>query len=382
MNNSITRRCTRCICDTTIQGITFDNEGVCNYCHEHDERDRNYPISAEGKLKLNSMIDSIKKNGEGKEYDCIIGVSGGTDSTYCLYLAKKWGLRPLAVHFDNGWNSEISVSNIKNATSKLNIDLFTWVADWEEFKDLQIAFLKASVPEADMPTDIAYLSVLYKCALKEGLNYIITGSNFRTEGKQPPAWGYGDGKYIESVYREFGKQKKLQKVPNHTLTDLIYYHIIKKIQIIKPLYYVNYRKYEAMKILENELNWKYYGGHHYENVYTRFIHGYYLPTKFNIDKRIIEYSALIRSNQLNREEALVKIKEEIYPKNLVSQDIQFVLSKLDLTQDDFDKIMQAPNKRFYNYNTYYPLIMKLRFLLDIAYKLKLYPDKLYGKYSY
>lgn len=234
MDNKIKKICTRCICDTTIQGITFDAEGVCNYCHEYDERDRNYPLNDEGQSKLQIIIKNIKERGKGKEYDCIIGASGGTDSTYCLYLAKEWGLRPLAVHFDNGWNSEISVSNIKNATSKLDIDLFTWVADWEEFKDLQTAFLKASVPEADMPTDIAYLSVLYNCAIKEGLRYIITGSNFRTEGNQPPAWGYGDGKYIQSVYRMFGKQKKLQKIPNHTITDLIYYHFIKKIQLIKP----------------------------------------------------------------------------------------------------------------------------------------------------
>jgi N-acetyl sugar amidotransferase len=376
------RVCSRCICDTSIPGIIFDSEGVCNFCHEQDERDSNYPLNEEGQLRLEKIIQNIKKKGMGKKYDCIIGVSGGTDSTYCLYLAKKWGLRPLAVHFDNGWNSEISVRNIKNATTKFDFDLYTWVADWEEFKDLQIAFLRASVPEADIPTDIAYLSVLYRTALTEDVKIIINGSNFRTEGKQPPAWGFCDGKYVQTIYKQFGKKKHLQKIPNLTLIDLFNYHLIRHIQFIKPLYYLDYNKHEAMKILESEIGWQYYGGHHFENVYTRFIHGYYLPKKFGIEKRIIEFSALIRSGQLERDVALERIKEVIYSDDLVEHDIQFIINKLNITHEEFEKIMNAPNRFFYDYKTNYPLIMKMKFLINVAYKLKLYPDKVYGKYSY
>lgn len=376
------RICSRCICDTTVNGIEFDENGVCNLCHEYGERDSNYPLNEAGHRELEKIIQSIKENGKKKEYDCIIGVSGGTDSTYCLYLAKQWGLRPLAVHFDNGWNSDISVSNIKKATLKLDIDLYTWVADWEEFKDLQIAFLKASVPEADMPTDIAYLSVLYRTALKENLRYIINGSNFRTEGNQPPAWGYGDGKYIESVYAQYGAGRKLRHVPNDMLSDLIYYHFFKRIKLFKPLYYLDYRKNDVMDLLQREIGWTYYGGHHHENVYTRFIHGYYLPKKFNIDKRIIEYSAMIRSGQMTREDALGKIQPPPYPEVQAKADIQYVINKLNLTEEAFLEIMSAEPKMFYDYHTYYPLIIKTRFILDIAHRLHLYPDKIYGKYSY
>ena len=382
MDDPIFRVCTRCICNTTIPGIVFDVNGVCNFCHEHDERDFTYPLNTNGKRTLDMFIKSMKKSGKGNMYDCIIGVSGGTDSTYCLYLAKQWGLRPLAVHFDNGWNSEIAVSNINKATRYFDIDLHTWVTDWEEFRDLQIAFLRASVPEADMPTDIAYLAALYKTAVQEKIRYIITGSNFRTEGKQPLSWSYGDGKYILSVYRKFGKKHHLEQTPNITLLDLLNYHIIKRIRLIKPLYFIDYRKSEAMKILNKEVGWEYYGGHHFENTYTRFIHGYYLPEKFGIDNRLIEYSALIRSHQMTREEAMERIQEPCYPRELVEEDTRFVLNKLGMSRTDLEEIMNQPNKSFMDYKTYYPVIIKLRFFLSLAQKLGLYPDKIYGKYSY
>ena len=203
--------CSRCICDTSIPGIEFDCNGVCNLCYDYDERDKNYPINVEGKGRLTAIINDVIEHGKRKEYDSLIGVSGGTDSTYCLYLAKLWGMNPLAVHFDNGWNTDIAVSNIKRATDKLGIDLYTVVADWEEFKDLQIAFLKASVPDADIPTDIAIQSVLYQVAAKEGIKYIINGSNFRTEGNQPPAWSYGDGSMSQAFTRSTDKKEAFKK---------------------------------------------------------------------------------------------------------------------------------------------------------------------------
>lgn len=381
MNDKVTT-CSRCVSDSMIPGIFFDASGVCNYCHDYDERDNDYPLDEVGKRRLASIIEDIKEKGKGKEYDCLIGVSGGTDSTYCLYLADLWKLRPLAVHFDNGWNSDTAVSNIKGATDKLGIDLNTTVADWEEFKDLQIAFLKASVPDADVPTDVAIASVLYKTAIQEKIKYIINGSNFRTEGNQPPAWGYGDGKYIASVYRKFGEKPKLKNIPNHTLLDLVNYHFIKRLNFVKPLYYIDYHKAQAMEVLKRELNWVYYGGHHHENIYTRFVHGYYLPEKFGIDKRKIEYSALIRSGQMTRTDAIDRLIEPIYSSELAKDDVRYVTSKLVLSVEEFEAIMKAENKNFSDYDSYYPLIMKMRFFIDLAHKLHLYPDKVYGKYSY
>ena len=381
MGQNILRVCSRCICNSSIPGIRFDNTGVCNYCHEYDERDKDYPLDESGQTKLFHIIETIKKSGKNKEYDCILGVSGGTDSTYCAYLAKKWGLRPLAVHFDNNMDSKIAAENIKNACSKLDIDLYTWVVDWDEFRELQVAFLKASVPQADMPTDIAYLSVLYKVAQQEGIHYCISGSNFRTEGNEPPAWGYGDGRFISNVYEKFF-QKSLKKTPNHTILDLIKYHYIDGIRMVKPLLYLNYNKCEAMSILNKELGWNYYGGHHHESIFTRFIHGYYLPKKFGIDKRIIEYSALIRSHQMTREEALVQIQKPPCQLEQIQEDEMYVLNKLNLTRDEFDQIMRSPNKLFIEYNTYYPLIIKMRYMINIANKLNLSPRRVYGNFSY
>ena len=201
------RICTRCVSDTTIPGIRFDAAGVCNYCHVHDEMDRKYPLGEKGKEELRRKVAEIKRRGRKKKYDIVVGVSGGRDSTYALYQAVELGLRPLAVHFDNGWNSEIAVTNIKNATTKLGVDLHTHVADWEEFKELQISFLKASVSDAEIPTDVAIHGTLHQVAAKEGIRYLVFAHSFRTEGIMPIGWTYMDGRYINSVQRRFGRSR-------------------------------------------------------------------------------------------------------------------------------------------------------------------------------
>lgn len=220
--------CRRCIMDTTVPDIRFDESGTCNYCRIHDDLEKYYPVNEMGQQKLKNLIDKIKNKGKNKKYDCIVGVSGGTDSTHCLYLAKKWGLRPLAVHLDNGWNSEIAVNNMKRATKKLGIDLKIIKVDWEEFKDLQIAFLKASIPDVEIPTDIGIYSILYRVASKEDIPYIINGHSFRTEGSCPIGWTYMDGKYIESVYKKFGKNKKLRKFLNIQISNLLFHFFCEK----------------------------------------------------------------------------------------------------------------------------------------------------------
>lgn len=367
--------CSKCICDSRIPGITFDQNGVCNYCKINESLEKEFPLNKVGKEKFNSLIKSIKNDGRGKEYDCVVGVSGGRDSSYTLYLAVKAGLRPLAVHFDNGWNSEIAVRNIKKITEALNVDLHTLVADWEEFKDLQKSFLKASVPDAEVPTDYAIISTLYKTASEVDVKYILSGHSFRTEGVSPLRWTYMDGRYIRSVHKIYG-DLRLRSFPILSLRELIYLSMIKKIRYIPFLSYVNYVHSEA-EIKLNEIGWQYYGGHHYECTYTHFFQSYLCPTKFNIDERIIEYSALIRSGQLTREEALEKIQK---PLTFDKEMINYVISKLGLTQLEFQEILVDPPKSFLDYPTYYPIIQASKIPIWIACKLGLLPSIFYQKY--
>ena len=226
INKKPFQRCSRCVFDTTVSDIVFDAKGECQYCKIHDKMEDLHPLGVIGEERLKKYIKKIKKKGARKKYDCIVGISGGRDSTYTLYLAVKLGLRPLAVHFDNGWNTDISVSNVKNACNILNIDLYTVVADWEEFKDLQISFLRSSTPDADIPSDYAIVSTLYKVASKEGVKYILNGHSFRTEGTTPISWMYMDGRYFKSIYKKFSNNRKIKSFPILTATSLFYYSII------------------------------------------------------------------------------------------------------------------------------------------------------------
>lgn len=370
--------CTRCVLDSTVKGIVFDEQGICNYCKIHDELEKFYPLNEEGEKKRQLIIEDIKKKGCNRKYDCILGVSGGTDSTYCLYLLKKWGLRPLAVHFDNGWDSEIAVRNIKNATEKLDIDLYTYVMDWEEFKDLQISFLKASTPDGEIPTDIGIYGTLYKVAASEGVKYIVDGHSFRTEGTAPIFWTYMDGKYIAGVQKRFGT-KKLRKFPNLTMGGLFYYSVVKGIKEFRPLEYVLYDKVEAGKFIEKELHWTYYGGHHHECIYTKFYHSYLFVKKFGIDYRRVSTSGRVRSGLTTREDALRFFKENPYESE--QDTVNYVISKLGLSEKEFADIMALPPKTFLDYPTYYPIIKALRFPLKIATNLKLVPPILLLKYG-
>lgn len=370
--------CTRCILDTTVPEIEFDEKGVCNYCKLHDVLDIEYPKGKKQKELLDKILKKIKKDGKNKKYDCIVGVSGGTDSSYTLYQAVKHGLRPLAVHFDNGWNSEIAVSNIKNICTKLKVDLYTYVVDWEEFKNLQISFLKAAVPDAEIPTDVGIHALLIKIAKKEGVKYVLNGHSFRAEGISPVGWTYMDGHYINSVQRKFSKIK-LRSYPNFTMFDLVRYNFINKVQVIPFLNYVDYSKEEAKKILTKETGWKYYGGHHHESTFTYFFQSYYLPKKFNIDKRKTELSALIRDNKITRDKALSEIKNKPYSYD--QKIVSYTISKLGLSVDDFEKIMKSKNKSFKDYPTYYPYMRLFRFPIKTAYKLNIIPKLLYLKFS-
>lgn len=365
--------------DTTVPNIRFDANGVCQFCQMHDEMDLLYPLGAEGQRRLEKIVEQIKRDGRGKPYDCICGVSGGRDSTYILYtVAKVLGLRPLAVHFDNGWNSEIAVTNIQNACSKMDIDLETVVADWQEFRDLLVSFLRASVPDVDIPTDVAIHGVLHKMAAKEGVKYILNGHCYRTEGIAPLYWTYLDGRYVKSVHDQFGNVK-LNDFHNFTVSDFVNYGYIKGIKVVNILNYMTYEHENVDKVLKEEMDWTYYGGHHYESTYTRFIQSYYLPAKFNIDRRRTELSALTRAGQQTRDMALELLSTS--PIEGDWEDLRdYVLAKLDLSRADFDTIMNAPNKSFRDYPTYYPLIQSLRLPLKIATALNILPRLMYLKF--
>jgi len=364
------RICSKCVVDTTVPGAAFDAAGVCNYCKLHATMEQDWPLGDEGKRRLAVLVEKIKADGKGREHDCIVGVSGGTDSSYLLYLAKQHGLRPLAVHFDNGWDTEISVSNIKNALSKLGLELYTYVVDWEEFKDILVSFMKAAMPWADIPTDLGLVSTLYRAAAEEGIKYILVGNNFRTEGKMPTEWTYSDGRQLKYIQKKFGT-KKLKSFPNLTLFDFVHYSVVRRIKMIRMLNYVDYRKDQAREVLERELDWKYYGGHHYEGIFTRFAYSYWLPVKFGIDKRKITHSALIRLGEMTRDQALADIAAGPSTKDRVKEDVEYVIKKLGLTEQEFERIMASPPKNFLDYPSYYPIFRSLLPLLKPLFKLAL-----------
>lgn len=366
------RICTRCVMDTTDPDITFDERGVCSHCLRYDQLIRSGAyLRKQEPSALERLIDQIKKRGKAKNYDCIIGVSGGVDSTYVAYLTKSLGLRPLAVHLDNGWDSELAVRNIEKTLNKLGIDLYTYVMDWEEFRTLQLAFLKASTPEAEIPTDHAILAILYEVAAREGIKYILSGHNVATESAGVAAWaqGHGDWLYIKSVNREQGT-RSLKSFPHYGPWGFIYYTLIKRIRFIPILDYTDYKKSVALDVLEKELNWQYYGGKHYESIYTRFYRGYYLPKKFGFEKKREDLSSLIWSGQITRKDALLDIQKSNYPEEMQKQDVEYVTKKLGITEEDFQDIMASPPKCFWDYPSYKKILRHCRPIVSVYHLLK------------
>jgi N-acetyl sugar amidotransferase len=346
------RICSRCVMDTSDPEISFDDHGVCNHCRNYDDNIRNHVLSGEsGARFIASKVEEIKRAGAGKKYDCIVGVSGGVDSTFVAYKVKQLGLRPLAVHLDNGWNSELAVNNIHEALTRLKIDLHTHVIDWEQFKDLQLAFLRSSTPDSEIPSDHAIFSLMRLTAQKMGVRYIISGFNRRTESHLPQSWsqGHTDWKYIRSVHRAYGKLP-LDTYPHMTLLQLVRWS--KTQEWIDILNYLDYVKKDALVVLERELGWRNYGGKHFESLYTRFYQGYILPKKFGYDKRRCHLSSLICSGEITRDAALAELKSEPYPVALQLEDREYVLSKFGLSEKEFDALMAAPPRSFWDFPSY------------------------------
>jgi len=371
-----TRSCVRCIMDDRAdRRITFDAAGLCNHCRRYDALIGTRVVKGEaGRAELARIVDMIKADGRGKDYDCVIGVSGGVDSTYVAYLVKQLGLRPLAVHLDNGWNSELAVMNVENVLKRLGIDLVTHVIDWPEFRDLQLSFLKASVPDGEIPTDHAIYSLMWHQAVKHRVRYVISGLNFTTEATIAPDWSYGhyDWRYIRSVHRRFGT-KPLRTFPHISLVGLAWVNLVRRLRTISILNYVDYEKKQAMETIQRELGWRPYGGKHHESIYTRFYQGYVLPRKFGVDKRYGHLSDMINAGQMDRESALREIQEPTYDPALQEQDLAYVTKKFGLTPEQFDAIMKAPVKSFRDYPNVFNVIQGLRGAVNRLRALGLYP---------
>ena len=333
--------------------ISFDVNGVCNYYNDYIRAEREDVFTGqEGEQKLKRLAETIHRNGKGKAYDCLIGLSGGVDSTYVAYLVKKHGLRPLAVHLDNGWNSELAVKNIENIVRKLNIDLFTLVIDWNEFKDIQLAYLKASVVDIEVVSDHAIFATMYKLAKDKKIDYIISGTNVVTEHIMPPSWLYQkmDFANLKSIHGRYGKVK-LKTYPYFDFKRYVYYSAVLKLTPVSILNYVPYNKKEIKQFITNELEWRDYGGKHYESLFTKFYQAYILPQKFKIDKRKAHLSTLICSGQMTRAEALEELKKPLYAENELRQDKEYVLKKLGLSVEEFAAIMVASPRSHSEFET-------------------------------
>lgn len=353
MDNPEYRICLRCVMDTTDPGIEFDEQGVCNRCKTHEIRIRKMPRAEDRERLLNELVANIKASGVGKDYDCLIGVSGGVDSTYVAWLVKSLGLRPLAVHMDNGWDSNLAVENIEHCLKALSIDLFTNVLDWDEFRDLQLSFLKASTPDAEIPTDHAILATLYHRAAQLGLKYILYGANVRTEGLSVPTWSHGhyDWKYIRSLHARFGCTP-LRAFPHLTLLDYFRLRHVLRIQFVNVLDYIDYQKSDAMATIQRELGWRPYDQKHHESIYTRFYQNYILPRKFGAEKRKLHLATLVVSGQITREQALAELASPLASPEELRRDKLYACKKLGITEDQLANIMAEAPRTFWDYPSY------------------------------
>jgi N-acetyl sugar amidotransferase len=375
--------CTRCVQDSTIPGIRFNKQGVCNFCEMHDKLEKIFPNKLEGNAILEKIFTKIMQAGKNKRYDCVIGISGGRDSTYLLWLAvKKWKIRPLAVHFNDGFDNPVAGENMIKACKTLGVELRTITSDWREAKELKIDFLKASVPDLNMGTDIGIASSLYGVACKENVKYILIGQSFRTEGVKPLSWSFFDGKYLKSVHKEFGKTPLRKWKPNDPgfnfgAKELLYYSVIKGIKTFTPMYYFDYIRDEGTEIIQKELNWVYPGAHYYDDLYHSLIK-YVHRVKFNIDMNMNSDSALVRSGQMDRDKALNRahgVYEIEDPKV-----IDLCIKRLGLTREEFETFMNLPPKTFRDYKTIYPFIRAAKYPIRWMSAMHMIPRVTYDKY--
>ena len=373
--------CSRCVYDNiNVQKISFDESGVCNYCDQIDDMKLKYKTHLpEGYAIFDQIVEKIKKSGKGKPYDCVMGVSGGTDSSYMAYLAvEKYGLRPLAVHLDNTFNNAVATENIHKVLGALNIDLETHVVATKEAEDIYRAFFEASVIDFDVFADIGVPQLLYKSAAKHGIKYQLEGHSYIAEGISPLGMMYADGKYMESVNKMFGNNK-LKTFPNMSLLDFIKWITLYRIEKIRPLWYVKYSKEDARELLQKKFNWIYYDGHHLENRTGAFQHSVLGPQKFGIDTRSNSLSASVRSGKISRDEALSELAS---PPIIEDGLVEYMKKRMELSDEEYATIMAAPPKTWQDYPTYKQSFERLRPFFYLLLKLNLIPESFYIKYCF
>ena len=348
--------CSNCVMDTTDSAITFDEKGICDHCNDYYTKTLpSWDTGEKGWEDLQKDVQKIKKEGEGKDFDCIIGMSGGIDSSYLVYVAKeKLGLRPLVFHVDAGWNSQIAVNNIERIVDQLGLDLYTHVINWEEMKDLQLSYFKAGVPHIDTPQDHAFFATMYNFASKYKVRYILTGANYSTECiRNPVEWMYyqSDVIQLKDIHKKFGTRPLKEYPLTSILWHKIYLPYIKGVKVLRPLNNVPYIKKEAMSLLESRFGWQPYPQKHFESRFTKFYESYWLPEKFGFDVRKVQYSSLIVTGQMTREEAVQKLKEPTYDKEIIDQDFEFIANKLGITTEELKGYFHAPNKTYKDYDS-------------------------------
>ena len=341
--------------DTSDSKITFDAKGVCDHCRTFYAKTLPaWRADESGRDELDRMVARIKSTGEGRDFDCIIGMSGGIDSSYLTYLAKsELGLRPLVFHVDAGWNSQEAVNNIEQLVDKLGLDLFTEVIDWEEMRDLQLAFFKSGVPHLDWPQDLAFFATMYKFAHKYNVKYILTGANLSTECiRNPVEWiPFGDVVQVRDIHRQFGARPLVSFPLTHILWHKVYLPYVKGIRVVRPLNFMRYVKSEAMQLLVEKFGWQPYPQKHFESRFTRFYEGYWLPKKFGFDTRRVQYSSLIVTKQMTREQALKQLEGPAYDEETAARDFEYVATKLGISVDELESYMQAPNRTYQDYKS-------------------------------
>jgi len=344
--------CTRCVMDSSDPAISFNSEGICNHCREFDEvTSKGWFPNEEGARHLAVMVEKIKIAGKGKPYDCILGLSGGVDSSYLALKVHEWGLRPLVVHVDAGWNSELAVANIEKIVKFCNFDLHTHVVDWEEMRDLQLAFLRSGISNQDVPQDHIFFASIYHYATKNGIKYVLSGGNLATEGIFPDAWHGSamDAINLHAIHRKFG-QRRLKDYKTVSFFDYyLWYPFVKQLRTVRPLNYIHYDKKMAVTELEQKIGWRAYGRKHGESIFTKFFQNYYLPTRFGYDKRRPHFSSLIVSGQMSRDEAIEKLAEPLYSANELEVDIAYLCKKLGIGRNDFEEFIKAPKHSYLEY---------------------------------
>ena len=343
------RMCTRCVMDESDPQIAFDADGVCNHCIEFDTvTRRHWHPDEEGARQLAGILDRIKAAGAGKEYDCILGLSGGVDSSYLALKVHEWGLRPLVVHVDAGWNSELAVANIENIVKHCGFDLHTHVVDWEEMRDLHLAYLRSGIANQDVPQDHVFFASLYHFATSNGIRYILSGGNLATEGVFPKSWHGSamDATNLKAIHRRFGERPLRTYSTIGFFRYYLWYPFVKGMRTVRLLNYMPYNKAEAVAELARKVGWRAYGRKHGESLFTNFFQNHYLPVKFGYDKRKPHLSSLIVSGQMTRDEALAKLAEPLYDPDKLETDIRYFCKKLRITRQQLDELMAAPSHHY------------------------------------